>query len=70
MDLSERDFGGHPGAIFAPAVNDETLDQRVAGLRDHGEIVVCELPGRLAGLLIAVVTGGWSGRGDWVVKPL
>lgn len=71
MDLSERDFGGHPRAIFAPAMNDEALDQRVADLRNSGEIVVCELPGQAGG----AADCGCDRRlvrdaGVWVIKPV
>lgn len=71
MDLSERDFGGHPGAIFAPAIHDATLDQRVMDLRAQGETVVCGLPGQSGG---AAESGCdrilVRDAGDWVVRPV
>lgn len=71
MDLSRRDFGGQPGAIFAPAARDARLEQRIGELRGQGETVVCALPGQAGGaraagcdrLLVDVA-------GDWIVRPL
>jgi ATP phosphoribosyltransferase regulatory subunit len=71
MDLSTRDFGGQPGAIFAPAVRDPRLEQRIGELRGQGETVVCALPGqageaRATGCDRVLV----DVDGDWLVRPL
>ncbi|MFC4487488.1 ATP phosphoribosyltransferase regulatory subunit [Tepidiphilus baoligensis] len=61
-----------PGAILAPAVDDEALEAVVAQLREAGQAVVRELPGhpleewREAGCDRCLVRRA----GQWVVEPL
>ncbi|MDD2408350.1 MAG: ATP phosphoribosyltransferase regulatory subunit [Tepidiphilus sp.] len=61
-----------PGAILAPAVDDEALEAVVAQLREAGQAVVRELPGhpleewREAGCDRRLV----QRAGQWVVEPL
>jgi ATP phosphoribosyltransferase regulatory subunit len=44
--LSGRDVSPARGAILAPASGDAALEQRIAELREAGEIVVIMLPGQ------------------------
>ena len=46
INLSQRDFGGISGAIFAPADEDADLHVMVKALREQGERVVYVLPGQ------------------------
>ena len=46
INLSQRDFGGISGAIFAPADEDADLHVMVKALREQGERVVHALPGQ------------------------
>jgi ATP phosphoribosyltransferase regulatory subunit len=70
MDLSGRDFGGQPGAIFAPAETDEDLELCIADLRARGDSVLRGLPGQAGGaresgcdrILVRA-------DGEWVVRP-
>jgi ATP phosphoribosyltransferase regulatory subunit len=71
MDLSGRDFGGQSDAIFAPALDDAALNERVGELREQGETVVCGLPGQAGG----AEESGCARvlvreAGDWVLRPV
>jgi ATP phosphoribosyltransferase regulatory subunit len=70
INLSERDFGGVQGAIFAPAEEDAALRVTVKELRRAGERVVCALPGQAGDAATMdcdrVLV---NAKGGWVIKP-
>lgn len=70
MQLSGRDFGGQTGAIFAPALQDDALEEVIQALRAEGETVICELPGQAGGARECGCDRRLERQGDdWVVIP-
>jgi len=70
MNLSQRNFGGLSGAIFAPAGTGPGLFEAIQELRNSGERVVCALPGQ-AGDATAMGCDRelLCEQGSWIVKP-
>ncbi len=71
MQLGEREWPAMPGAILAPAEEDEALRDKVRALRAAGESVVWQLAGQAgtpAGMGCDRVLR-WNGS-EWVVEPL